>query len=54
MNDLVKGFGYLREGLRLMRTPGLRRYVAVPLLISTVLFSTAIYAGYYWLNSNLC
>ena len=50
MNDLVKGFGYLREGLQLMRTPGLRRYVAMPLLISTVLFSTAIYAGYYWLG----
>ena len=33
-----------------MRTPGLRRYVAMPLLISTVLFSTAIYAGYYWVD----
>jgi CysZ protein len=50
MNDLINGFGYLREGLRLMRTPGLRRYVAVPLLISTLLFSAAIYTGYYWLE----
>ena len=50
MNDLVNGFGYLREGLRLMRTPGLRRYVAVPLLVSTVLFSAAIYAGVHWLE----
>jgi CysZ protein len=33
-----------------MRTPGLRRYVAMPLLISTLLFSMAIYAGYYWLG----
>jgi uncharacterized protein involved in cysteine biosynthesis len=29
MNDLTKGFGYLREGLRLLRTPGLKRYVAI-------------------------
>jgi CysZ protein len=50
MNDLTKGFGYLREGLRLLRTPGLKRYVAIPLLISTLLFTTAIYAGYYWLE----
>ena len=50
MNDLVNGFGYLREGVRLMRTPGLRRYVAVPLLVSTILFTAAIYAGYYWVD----
>ena len=50
MNDLVNGFGYLREGLRLMRAPGLKRYVAVPLLISTALFTTAILAGIHWLD----
>jgi len=50
MNDLFKGVGYLREGLRLMRTPGLRRYVAVPLLVSIVLFSAAIMAGIHWLE----
>jgi CysZ protein len=50
MNDLFKGVGYLREGLRLMRTPGLRRYVAVPLLVSIVLFSAAILAGIHWLE----
>lgn len=50
MNDLFKGFGYLREGLGLMRRPGLRRYVAVPLLVSVVLFSAAILAGIHWLE----
>jgi len=50
MHDLIKGVGYLREGLRLMRTPGLRRYVAVPLLVSIVLFSAAILAGIHWLE----
>jgi CysZ protein len=42
MKDLVKGLHYLRRGLQLIRQPGLRRYVAVPLLVSTVLFSAGI------------
>jgi CysZ protein len=50
MNDLFKGVGYLREGLGLMRRPGLRRYVAVPLLVSVVLFTAAILAGIHWLE----
>jgi CysZ protein len=50
MKDAIKGFGYLREGLRLMRQSGLRRYVAIPLLISTVVFTGAIYFGIHWLE----
>jgi CysZ protein len=50
MHDVIKGVGYVREGLRLMRRPGLRRYVAVPLLVSIVLFTTAILAGIHWLD----
>src|SRR5512147_1511440 len=50
MNDAMKGIGYVREGLRLIRQPGLRRYVAMPLLISVVLFPTAILAGVHWLE----
>jgi CysZ protein len=50
MNDAIKGIGYLKEGLRLIRRPGLRRYVAMPLLISVVIFSTAIVAGVHWLE----
>ncbi len=42
MKDVIKGVRYLRQGLKLMRQPGLRRYVAVPLLVSTVLFSAGI------------
>lgn len=45
MKDLVKGVHYLRQGLQLIRQPGLRRYVAVPLLISTVLFTAGIVVG---------
>jgi len=50
MNDAIKGIDYLREGLRLIRRPGLRRYVAMPLLISVVIFSAAIVAGVHWLE----
>jgi CysZ protein len=50
MNDAIKGIGYLREGLRLIRQPGVRRYVAMPLLISVVIFSVAIVAGVHWLE----
>lgn len=45
MKDFVKGVRYLRQGLRLIRQPGLRRYVAVPLLVSVVVFSAGIVAG---------
>lgn len=50
MKDAILGFGYLREGLHLIRLPGLRRYVAVPLLVSTLVFSAAIYFGIHWLG----
>jgi CysZ protein len=50
MKDAIKGVDYLREGLRLMRQPGLRRYVAIPLLISTTVFSVAIVVGIHWLE----
>jgi len=42
---------YVFEGLRLIRQPGLRRYVAVPLLVSVVFFSVAIMGLVYWLET---
>jgi CysZ protein len=50
MKDAIKGIDCLREGLRLMRQPGLRRYVAIPLLVSITVFSVAIVAGIHWLD----
>ena len=44
------GAHYLLEGLRLIRQPGLRRYVAIPLLISTTVFAGAIFGISYWLE----
>jgi CysZ protein len=50
MKDAIKGIHYVREGLRLLRQPGLRRYVAMPLLISVVIFTVAILTGIHWLE----
>ncbi len=44
------GFHYLLEGFRLIRQPGLRRYVAVPLLVSILVFSGALFALGWWLD----
>jgi CysZ protein len=50
MKSSISGMHYLLEGLRLIRQPGLRRYVAVPLLVSTVFFTGAIFGLTYWLE----
>jgi len=44
------GAYYLLEGLRLIRQPGLRRYVAIPLLMSTSVFAGAIFGISHWLE----
>ncbi len=51
MKNNHSGAHYLLEGLRLIRQPGLRRYVAIPLLISTLVFAGAIFGLGYWLDS---
>jgi CysZ protein len=50
MKNNRSGMHYLFEGLRLIRQPGLRRYVAVPLLVSTVFFTGAIFGLSHWLE----
>ncbi len=47
MNDTRRhsGPGYLWQGFRLIARPGLRRYVAVPLLINMLLFAALIGYG---------
>lgn len=50
MKDSVTGVGCLMEGWRLIRRPGLRRYVAVPLAINTVLFAAAIALSAVWFD----
>jgi CysZ protein len=47
------GIHYLLQGLRLIRQPGLRRYVVVPVLVSTLCFAGAIAGLGWWLDSLL-
>jgi len=47
------GMHYLLQGLRLIRQPGLRRYVVIPLLVSILCFGGAIFGLSYWLDSLL-
>ena len=53
MNTSHSGIHYLLQGLRLLREPGLRRYVAMPLLVSTLCFAGAIYGLAFWLDGLL-
>ena len=50
MNKQASGIHYLLQGFRLIRQPGLRRYVAIPLLVSTLVFSGALYGLAFWLD----
>jgi CysZ protein len=50
MSNQHSGIHYLLQGLRLIRQPGLRRYVIVPLLVSTLIFTAAIFGLTYWLD----
>ncbi|MCW8875363.1 MAG: sulfate transporter CysZ [Gammaproteobacteria bacterium] len=51
MKDLFLGVAFLLEGLRLIRLPGLRRYVLIPLLINVLLFGGALYFAFGWVAS---
>lgn len=44
-NNPLRGAGYLLQGLGLIRQPGLRRYVAIPLALNTLLFAALIWYG---------
>jgi CysZ protein len=44
-NNPLLGAAYLIRGVRLIFKPGLRRYVALPLIVNTVLFSVVIAFG---------
>ncbi len=44
----VSGLGYLLQGVRLIASPGLRRFVVVPLLVNVLVFAGAIWAGVAW------
>jgi len=47
------GMHYLLQGLKLIRRPGLRAYVIIPLLVSSVCFAGALFGLTYWLDGLL-
>jgi CysZ protein len=48
--DLIRGGGYLFTGMRLLRSPGVPRFVLIPLLISAVVFSGGLWLGAHWVS----
>ena len=50
MKDLFTGAGYLIDGFSLLRKPGLRRFVVMPLLINILLFGGLIGWAYGWVD----
>lgn len=51
MTQFFRGMGYLLEGLALIRQPGLRRFVLVPLTINVGLFGGLLWWAVGWVNS---
>lgn len=45
MTTPVHGAAYLLRGLRLIREPGIRRFVVIPLAVNTLLFAALIWYG---------
>jgi len=52
VKDLLTGPAYLLEGVRLLRKPGLRRFVVMPLLINVLLFGGLIGLAYGWVDDS--
>jgi CysZ protein len=52
MKDLLTGPHYLLEGFRLLRKPGLRRFVLMPVLINVLLFGGLIGLAYGWVDDS--
>ena len=50
MPGLLRGAAYLLEGMHLVRQPGLRRYVLIPLLINLLLFGGLLYFAFGWVG----
>ncbi len=57
MTGLLKGFAHLVSGFKLITQPGIRAFVAIPLLINIVLFSGGIWLAQqqldYWMTRLL-
>jgi len=52
VKDLFTGPRYLLEGFGLLRKPGLRRFVLIPVLINLLLFGGLIGLAYDWVDGS--
>ena len=50
MKDFFAGARYLISGFSLLTKPGVRAYVAIPLLINVALFSVLVWWAYGWVG----
>jgi CysZ protein len=50
-NDIIAGASYLLRGFRLIQQPGVRRYVAIPLLLNTLIFAVLTAYAAHWLQT---
>ena len=50
MDNPISGIKYFFKGLQLIASPGIRRYVIIPLLINTTIFIAAIWFGFAYIG----
>jgi len=53
VSQILKGISYVRDGFRLIKLRGVKRYVVFPALINIILFTAAIWYGYIKFDSLL-
>ena len=52
MKDLFTGPRYMLEGFGLLTRPGLRRFVAIPVLVNVLIFGGLITLAYGWVDDS--
>lgn len=50
MNNPVAAFRFFMKGLSIVFSPGIKRYVAIPLAINSLLFMVAIWVGFSYIG----
>jgi len=53
VSQILKGISHVRDGFRLIKLRGVKRYVAIPALINIIFFTAAIWYGYIKFDSLL-
>jgi CysZ protein len=51
--DFLQGIKCVFDGFRLIRTPGIKRHVVIPLMINILLFAVSIYYAYGWAGAGI-